>query len=296
MAVYGFGSFTRDRTYGIAGTDPRSGCRLIEWHIETAGGNAGNVLRTVAAAGADARAIGALGDDPAGHMVRHHLECAGVNVATLPLLQEAITKEVLALVDLATGSHEFYFLDGNDASYSAPLPVQFDDGDVLVLDEASRAALGLAARAKRSGCRVYFNLGSFKGDVHELVTLADSVVCSAGLIGAVYPGATPKARAQHLLKHNSNAEIVLTFGAGGLLHWHKGVEQEQPAVSARVVSTIGAGDSLVAGLVLGTTMALDIGPRLLLGVHMAAACCSKTDTALTSEEVLFAARQSGVTL
>lgn len=294
VAIYAFGSFTRDRTYGIAGVDVLSGCRLISWHLEVAGGNAGNVLRTVAAAGTDARAIGALGKDRAGQFVRECLADAGVDVARLPLLSGASTKEVLALVDSQTGSHEFFFLDGNEASYSAPINVTFDGSDVLVVDEASDHSIRLSAQAKESGCAVFFNMGSFKGNVAALMAIADWIVCSADLLNAAHLDPISRAAAERLVVTNSHAEVVLTLGAEGLLYRSGNVEKRQEAVRATVISTIGAGDTTVAALVLGRQLALSIDDSLRWAAHMAAACCTKEDSALTSAEILAARQNAGI--
>src|SRR5688572_13101703 len=113
MPVFAHGSFTLDRIYGVAGIDPRVPCGIISWQLATAGGMAGNVLKTIAAAGERACAVAILGDDESGRFILQDLNATDIDTQFVSLSASARTKEVVALVDLNTRDHAFFFLDGN---------------------------------------------------------------------------------------------------------------------------------------------------------------------------------------
>src|SRR5579872_4124520 len=178
MSIFAYGSFTLDRMYAVSEYSKTSQASLVAWMHESAGGNAGNALRSAAAIGRTAHAVGTVGTDPAGNALVAGLTAAGVRTCFLRRLARARTKQVLAIVNVPSSSHQFYFIDGNDDSYGVPSAPNFAIGDVLIIDEATPAAHLLARHAQETSTAIVLNLGWCKHDPCTLLEIATVAIVS----------------------------------------------------------------------------------------------------------------------
>jgi 6-phosphofructokinase 2 len=231
----------------------------------TPGGGGINVARAIHRLGGQATAVFPAGGS-SGALLADLLEAEGVSIAIVPI--EGTTREDFAVRETSTG-HEYRFVlpgpalrtaelagcvdavveragpgsfvvfsgsipPGTDLDVIAALVHRLDARGTHVLVDTSGDALTALAR-----------VGVFllKPSLNELNGHAGRKLTSIGEIVAA---------AEHLRRTGPNHAVLVSLGADGALL----VADGQPpctiaAPPLRVVSAVGAGDSLVAGLVLG---------------------------------------------
>lgn len=285
MRIFAHGSFLMESVFGVGRTDAASSARLLCWEEHYSSGNAGNALRTLAAAGLETHAIGVVGDDTNGRSVRDELQAAGVAVEHLDVQPGAVTRRVVSLVDDDTKQHTFLFCDGSPATYGAPSIPAFAREDTLILDEASPSALYLAAQAAASGACIVFNMSNAKGNVADLAAMATIVVASVALLRGAPRASWSLRDLARFVDEYPEIEVVTTDGAAGCDWRYRGMTRSEPAARVELVSTIGAGDTFTAGIVLARTRGLDAPSTLRLASSLAAACCGSRRSFLTSDEI-----------
>jgi 6-phosphofructokinase 2 len=261
-----------------------------------AGGGGINVARAVHALGGKAVAIFPAGG-AAGEMIRHLLGEEGVRFHAIAIA--GFTRESLAVEERATGKQYRFILPGaeiserdqercldalaqlaSNASFivaSGSLPPGVPDdfyarvgglahrlGKRFVLD-TSGAALKAAGRG------IYL----LKPSLRELEELSGHEIRSE----------TAQEEAARALIAEGRSEIVLlSLGAeGALLATGTGVERFPP-VAVEAKSTIGAGDSMLAGVVLALSRGMPLGAAVRFGIAAGAAALFGTGTALCRRE------------
>jgi sugar/nucleoside kinase (ribokinase family) len=284
MAIFAYGSFVLDTTYGVGTFDAQSQATPIHWTLRNAGGSAGNTLRSITAIGGNAFAVGTVGTDCAGNELVAALRSAKVNVTYLRTHPAAITKEVLTLVDISTTVHTFYFRDGNPASYDARTDIELSAADVMVLDEATPAGKALAQNARARGAKILLNLGWCKHEPSSLIESASIVIVSEGYLVARYEGLPAEAAIERLAAVPRAGPLVVTLGRRGIFAIDGSLRISRPAIPTEVVSTVGAGDAFTAGFALALEAGLPLEKALTLSLSFAARVCGKRDSALGPED------------
>jgi 6-phosphofructokinase 2 len=250
----------------------------------TPGGGGINVARAIHRLGGQATAIFPAGG-ASGALLGALLEAEGVSVAIVPI--EGTTREDFSVRETSTG-HEYRFVLPGPPLRSAELAGCLDEilqrtdpGSFVVLSGSVPAGTDLDAlaalvhRLQASGAHVVVDtsgdaltalarVGVFllKPSLNELRGHAGRKVTSIGEIVDA---------AEDLREGGRNHAVLVSLGADGALL----VADGQPpctiaAPPLRVVSAVGAGDSLVAGLVLG----LAAGEPLLEAVRRGVAAGS----------------------
>jgi 6-phosphofructokinase 2 len=256
------------------------------------GGGGINVARAVHALGGDAVAIFPIGG-PAGEMIPHLLDQEGVRHYLIAI--GGFTRESLAVEDRHSGEQFRFILPGPEvsvadqercldqlsmvapeadfivASGSLPLGVQEDFyarvaqlaqmlGKRFVLD-TSGAAL------KRAGYGIYL----LKPSLRELQDLVGREI------------ATPfeqENAAREIIEQGRSEIVVLSLGEQGALLAIAQECERFPAVSVAARSTVGAGDSMLAGVVLALSRGLTLREAVRFGLAAGAAALLGSGTEL----------------
>jgi 6-phosphofructokinase 2 len=257
-----------------------------------AGGGGINVARAVHALGGDAVAVFPVGG-AAGEMINHLLKQEGVRHH--PIAIPGFTRESLAVEDRATGQQFRFILPGPEiserdqercldqlsavageadfivASGSLPLGVPEDFysrvarlaqalGKRLVLD-TSGAAL------KKAGNGIHL----LKPSLRELQDLTGHEVRTQ---------CDQETAAQEVIRRGLSEIVVLSLGAqGALLVTAEGCERFAP-IPVEAKSTVGAGDSMLAGILLGLTRGLALSEAVRFGMAAGAAALLGSGTEL----------------
>jgi 6-phosphofructokinase 2 len=256
------------------------------------GGGGINVARAVHALGGDAVAIFPVGG-PAGEMIHYLLDQEGVRHH--PIAIAGFTRESLAVEDRRTGEQFRFILPGPEvserdqercldqlsavaaeadfivASGSLPLGVREDFyarvaqlaqmlGKRFVLD-TSGAAL------KRAGYRIHL----LKPSLRELQDLVGREIGT--------PFEQEKA-AREVIGQGRSEIVVLSLGEQGALLATAEECERFAAVPVEASSTVGAGDSMLAGIVLGLSRGLPLREAVRFGLAAGAAALLGSGTEL----------------
>lgn len=243
---------------------------LVTEHV---GGSPANVALGLARLGHTVDFATTVGDDDQGHRCREHLDRGGV-LLTETSLTDLPTSVADATLD-ASGAATYVF----DLHWPLP-PVPLTDahghvhtGSIATTLEPGADEVTAALRAIRGHGTTSYDpnvrpsiMGSVeqvRPRVEELVALSDVVKCSEDDLAWLYADRTPEQVMEHWAGLGA-ALVVVTLGGDGVM-WRaaSGGVGRKPALADRVVDTVGAGDSFMAGLVSGL---LDAG---LLGSHAA---------------------------
>jgi fructoselysine 6-kinase len=238
--------------------------------IDTPGGNALNVAAGLAAAGLPTAHVGAVGEDDEGRFVLAQAVERGIDTRHVVVLPGRT-----GLTTITVGPDGDRIFESEELGVSATFrpsdeAVQFlktrswlhATGPADIID----AVKAVAAAGVPVSYDAYHPPRTER--LHELAPLLAVAFLSA-------PGgsaADAAELARDAVGRGARAAVV-SRGKDGCLMFSDGVIIEQPAVPARVVDTLGAGDALIAGVIAG--MLNDGSPQSVLkrGVRSAAAAC-----------------------
>lgn len=234
--------------------------------IKAPGGAPANVAVAVARLGRPAAFLGQVGDDPFGHFLAGVLASNGVDVSGLRLSSAART--ALAFVSLAAdGDRSFVFYRHPSADMlmrpeDVALAVvdryaAFHFGSITMIGEPSRAAtLRAVGHALSAG-----KLVSYDPNL-RLALWPDAAAARAGMLAGLDYAHVVKVSEEEVdfmvpgqgaraLWRDHTRLIVVTRGADGARLFTRDAEYSAPGYRVAPVDTTGAGDSFVAGLLVG---------------------------------------------
>jgi 6-phosphofructokinase 2 len=270
------------------------------------GGGGINVARAVHALGGDAAAVFPIGG-PAGEMVRHMLQQEGVAHHAVAI--SGFTRESLAVEELTSGKQFRFILPGpelspadqercldelsaaaTDSAYvvaSGSLPPGAPDdfyGRVseLTHSQGKRFVLDTSGAAlKQAGFGIYL----LKPSLRELADLTARDIRTER---------DEELAAQQIIAQGRCEILVLSLGAqGALLATAAGCERFA-AIPLEARSTVGTGDSMLAGTVLGLSRELPLREAVRFGMAAGAAALLGSGTQLcrrSDVERLYAANE-----
>jgi 1-phosphofructokinase family hexose kinase len=255
-----------------------------------------NAARAVHALGGEALAIFPAGG-AAGEMIRYLLDEEGVNYRAVAIA--GFTRESLAVEERRSGNQYRFILPGPEigpadqercldqlsaaapqadyivASGSLPLGVP-DDFNARVAALAKRHGKRLVldtsgAALKQAGQGIYLGIYLLKPSLRELEEL----------VGREVHGARDEEAASQEVIAQGRAEIVvLSLGACGALLVSQEGRARVPAIPVEARSTVGAGDSMLAGILVGLTRGLQLAEAVHFGMAAGAAALLGSGTQL----------------
>ena len=256
------------------------------------GGGGINVARAVHALGGDTAAIFPVGG-PAGEMIHHLLDQEGVRHH--PIAIAGFTRESLAVEDRQTGEQFRFILPGPKVS---------DADQERCLDQLSAAAaaadfivasgslpLGVpedfysrvAGLAQKLGRRLVLDTSgaALKQAGHGIYLLKPSLRELQDLAGAeIRTECEQEQAAREVIAQGRSEIVVLSLGAEGALLVTAEECERFAAIPVEARSTVGAGDSMLAGIVLGLSRALPLRKAVRFGLAAGAAALLGSGTEL----------------
>ncbi|MBT2370270.1 carbohydrate kinase [Streptomyces sp. ISL-10] len=264
------------------------------------GGGPANTAAALARLGTPARFLTRLSQDVFGRLFRDHLEASGVDLSGAVRAAEPSTLAVAELDDQGQAAYSFHAEGTADWQWTRTELAAADLGDTACLHSGSLALVRdpgasaveefLARAAATATVSVDPNVRPLlvRPDVYRQrlprwCAFTDILRLSEEDLELLLPGAAPE-RACDAWHAAGARVVVVTRGARGALASLDGERITVPAPPARVVDTVGAGDSFTAGLLH------HLGSRGLLGGRL---------TGLRIEDVAeacaFAARVAALT-
>jgi 6-phosphofructokinase 2 len=260
------------------------------------GGGGINVARAVHALGGDALAIFPAGG-AAGEMIRRLLREEGVMHEAIAI--SGSTRESLAVVERRSGAQYRFILPGPEigradqercleclsaalpqasyvvASGSLPLGTAQDfyaRVGALVKQHGKRFVLDTSGAAlKQAGHGVHL----LKPSLRELEELAGHpITCEHDEEEAI----------RKLIAEGRSEIVVLSLGDRGALVMTAQQSERVPAIPVPIESTIGAGDSMLAGVVLSLSRGRSLGEAVRFGVAAGAAALLGSGTQLCGRD------------
>ena len=256
------------------------------------GGGGINVARAVHALGGHAVAIFPAGG-AAGEMIRHLLDEEDVAYDAIAIA--GFTRESLAVEERATGKQFRFILPGPEISEEiqeyclGQLTRRAAEADYIVA--SGSLPLGVrdnfysrvATLAKSLGKRLILDTSgaALKQAGGGVYLLKPSLRELQDLVGREIRTEREQERAaQQIIEQGRSDVVVLSLGEeGALLATAEGSERFA-AIPVAVRSTIGAGDSMLAGIVLGLSRSLALNQAIRFGMVAGAAALLGSGTAL----------------
>lgn len=260
------------------------------------GGGGINVARAVHALGGDAVAVFPVGG-PAGAMIRHLLEQEGV--AHRPIAIDGFTRESLAVEERQTGKQYRYILPGpelsgrdqerclNELSLLAPKAAYIVASGSLPLGVPEDFYARVGEFARRLGKRLILDTSgaALKQAGGEIYLLKPSLSELASLTGREIRTQRDQERAARELVEDRRGEIiVVSLGVEGALLVTAEQTERFAAIPVQARSTVGAGDSMLAGVVLGLSRGLPLREATRFGMAAGAAALLGSGTELCRRE------------
>jgi 6-phosphofructokinase 2 len=254
------------------------------------GGGGINVARVIHALGGEAFAIVATGG-PTGRFIEQLLADAGVPYRAVPVA--GATRISLAVRETSSGAEYRFVPEGATLKPS-------DADDILSLLAGLRADwlvasgslppgfpadfYGRVARlAQREGWRFALDTSglALEAALHQGIDLLKTSLSEFQSIcgSASSDGDSLAEQASRLAATGAAAMIALTLGERGAILATAGRRIVQPALSARICSSVGAGDAFLAGLVLGLPRRQTPDEALRLAIAAGAAAVTSRGTA-----------------
>ncbi|MEU1185848.1 carbohydrate kinase [Streptomyces sp. NPDC005820] len=255
------------------------------------GGGPANTAVSLARLGTPARFLARLSGDVFGRLFRAHLEASGVDLSYAVRAAEPSTLAVAELDDTGQAAFSFHAQNTADWQWTAD---ELDRVDLsgtacvhtgsLALVRAPGAAVVedfLATAASRATVSIDPNVRPllvdpdvYRARLAHWCSLADILRLSEDDLELLLPGTTPERACD--IWHAAGARlVVITLGAEGALASLDGERVRVPAVTTRVVDTVGAGDSFTAGLLHHLGARGHLGGRLTgLGLDDVTEACA----------------------
>lgn len=232
------------------------------------GGNAPNVAVHAARSGAAAAFLGVAGDDPAGRLIRASLEAEGVETSRLqaiPGVTPAVTVRRGPGGDfrcVACPRQFLHFAPGADAAeYLAGF-------DLVHLASTSRADAVVAAWAERLPLSYDFAGGPDAATATLLPFVTFAALSRPDMDEVEAAGLAVE------LQRRGPRLVVITRGAAGATACLHGEVHHEPAGTSSAIDTLGAGDALLAHLVVRLLWGDGPAPALAAATRYAAGTCS----------------------
>ena len=266
------------------------------------GGGPANTAVALARLGTPARFLARLSGDVFGRLFRTHLEASGVDLSCAVPAAEPSTLAVAELDAQGQAEFSFHAQSTADWQWSSAELARVDlsgtacvhTGSLALVREPGAAAVEefLATAAPRATISIDPNVRpllvrpeAYRARLAHWCGLADVLRLSEDDLELLLPDTPPEQACD--IWHAAGARlVVITRGAAGALASLDGERLEVPGVAARVVDTVGAGDSFTAGLLhhLGARGLLggrltdlrlgDVAEACVFGTQVAALTCS----------------------
>lgn len=243
MKLLVFGSCNIDRVYRLDHiVAPGETERTCDYAVFP-GGKGLNQAIAAAAAGAEVRFAGAVGQD--GELLTETLSSRSVDIS---LLQKTNGASGHAVIQVSDGGENAIFLypGANETitdAYIDAVLAHFEAGDLLLLQNEINNLPYLVSRAKQRGLRILLNPSPCNDRLHEVdFACLDFLVLNEVEIRAL-GGDDLAICLQNLAARYPHLQILLTLGADGCILFADGETLRQAAFETAVVDTTAAGDT-----------------------------------------------------
>lgn len=256
-----------------------------------AGGAAWNVARACSRLGVPSAFAGAVGEDNFGEEIAQLSQAAGLDMR---FLQRAPQPTLMAVV-YSDNPPAYRFLGENSADLHFD-PARLPQGWMAAAQWLHVGGISLGrwpladtlleviAQFKAAGGKLSFDPNArithrdprYRPVFEAVIRQADLLKFSDEDLEFFFPGQGEDDILRGLRGLNARAPIVVTRGAGGATLHHSSGTVSLPTLPVQVADTVGAGDALCAGMLVGAVQqpSANWTEHLRLGLQVAAVACS----------------------
>jgi len=243
------------------------------------GGKGGNQAVAAARMGAAVAMLGCIGADAHGERLRQALQGDGIDVEALVVDPQAATG-VATITVAHEGENCIVVVSGANHALQ---PAHIDAAAALIggaavlvaqLETPLATVLRALQIARRAGVITLLNAAPLLPLPPQTLGLVDWLIVNEneahGLSGLPVDDVPQAQRAAEALRAQGARQVVLTLGAGGIVHADANGARHAPALSAQAVDSTGAGDTFVGSLAAGLALGLSAAEALRQGQAAAA--------------------------
>ena len=267
---------------------------------EVPGGSPMNVAIGLGRLGHSAVLAARVGPDPRGQAITSHVKGSGVALIEDSSGLDYTSTATAHLAEDGSASYEFDLVWDLEPSMVPEAPyLHVHAGSIAcTLQPGASAVLEIVKRSRAAGASISYDpnvrphiMGSAKDvlpQIEALIALSHLVKASDEDAAWLYPGLSLDEVARRWQELGATL-VVITKGAEGATVWSAGRTLSFPTHATTVVDTIGAGDTVMAGLIAA------LSTRSLLGASGAKRWESLSENDL-AEVVTFALRAAAITV
>lgn len=245
------------------------------------GGSPFNAAKATAQAGANVGFLGAISNDLFGELLIDDLKAHGVSTERTPRTDAPST---LAFVTLTNGVARYAFYNNQSATaMMQPDPAGFEAGpgdivsfgSISLIDNPGADAIAAFALAQPESTLVALDpnarpsmthdVGAWRGRLDAMANKAGLIKLSDEDLEALAPGTSPESYARQRLDAGA-ALVLFTVGDGGVHGYCKAGTVHVPARETTIVDTVGAGDTLMGGVLAEIALRELNTPSALAGI------------------------------
>ena len=226
-------------------------------------GGACSTLLAARNLGLETVALGTVGDDIIGRLLKSMLDDAGVDTSALIIPPESSTTTVFSLSDQQKGAHVFLGYNGRSPAIElcaiareklAAADAVFMAGYSMVEQRMESLNSAVMAFADENDIPLYVDVGPSLGQleqaqVDEALSAANVLMMTDEEIQFVTAGESDIDACRRLLERYPHVLIVVKLGAAGCHLLARDIDMPIAGFSVDVVDTIGAGDAFDAAFI-----------------------------------------------
>jgi ribokinase len=246
-------------------------CEYLDRVIQ-GGGPVGTALVALTRWGLSTAAIGVVGDDEFGPMIRRSLDDDGVDTQGLVTRGGGTSQFAFIAAEPGAGTRTVFWrrptgepLRADEINHDTIRGARAFHTDGLLID----AAMEGARVARDAGVPVVVDAGTLRDGMLDLARLSDAFVVSEKFGRQLVADDDPISACRRLAEMGPRV-VGVTLGARGYVAMIDGKIAKHPAYSADVVDTTGCGDVFHAGITYGVVQGWDAQRSLDFGAWVAA--------------------------
>jgi ribokinase len=281
MKIINFGSINIDYVYDVNHI-VRAGETTESTHFSRfAGGKGLNQSVAIAKAGASVFHAGMIGNE--GVFLKQFLEAQKVDTTFVKILDDQASGHAIIQVD-ETGQNSIILFGGAnwkfDKKYIDEVLNQFDEGDILILQNEINAIPHVLEKAKSRGLKVFFNPAPMNREVLNYPLGCVDCFIVNEIEGSELTGETePERIISAIVNRYPEASVILTLGENGSMYADSQRILKVAAEKVDVVDTTAAGDTFIGYFISEFVKRSDIDVCLKTATKAAAWCVTRRGAA-----------------
>lgn len=274
MKIINLGSINIDYVYNVNHI-VRAGETTESTHFSRfAGGKGLNQSVAIAKAGSSVFHAGMIGND--GIFLKQFLDAQKVDTTFVKILDDQVSGHAIIQVD-EIGQNSIILFGGANRKFSEKyideVLNQFNDGDILILQNEINAIPHILEKAQRKGLKVFFNPAPMNREVLNYpLNCVDCFIVNE-IEGSELTGETePEQIISAIVNQYPEASVILTLGENGSIYGDSQRIIKMAAEKVDVVDTTAAGDTFIGYFISEFTKQSDIEVCLKMATKAAALC------------------------